>query len=399
MNFKGFDDWIPIFRGGKQIDSAGHDHDGDALIEKALAKFNTATHEPPACVGHPEDNKPAYGWVEGLKKGKDKLGTILLAKFKQVEPTFGQMVKEGRFKKRSSAFYPDGTLRHVAFLGAMPPAVKGLPDVAFAEGEAASFEFSEEYALNSIADLFRNMREWLIEKFGQDVANKIIPDWQIEGLRSAADDEADESQNTSSTAIYSDKEDNPMTFKQKLEAFFSELLKKMPDDGPGSTTTTTQGKQFSEADLERVKREAADAEREKVTAEFNEKAKKTREDGLRGEISAFCDSLVAQGRILPATVKFGLPEILFALGQREETIEFGETKEKATVYDRFKALLSAAKPLVAFSEIATRDKDAGDTGHDQREQAIQKYMETNKADYKTAVLAVSKDQPALFSER
>jgi hypothetical protein len=138
--FKGFDDWIPIFNGGKQTDSMGREHDGNALIEKAVANFNAAKHEPPAVIGHPKDNAPAYGWVEGLKKESG----LLFAKFKQVQPDFVQMVKDGLFKKRSAAFYPDGTLRHVAFLGAQPPAVKGLANLHFSEGgENMSFEFNE----------------------------------------------------------------------------------------------------------------------------------------------------------------------------------------------------------------------------------------------------------------
>ncbi|MGB5218563.1 MAG: hypothetical protein WBN66_09720 [Smithella sp.] len=106
MNFKGFDDYIPIFRGGKQTDSNGVVHDGDALIDKAIAKFNAAVHEPPACIGHPKDDAPAYGWVKSLKKVADKTGNLLLAKFGQVEPAFSAMVQEGRIKKRSAAFYP-----------------------------------------------------------------------------------------------------------------------------------------------------------------------------------------------------------------------------------------------------------------------------------------------------
>jgi hypothetical protein len=40
MKFKGFDDWIEIFRGGKQTDSQGREHDGDALIAQAVETLN-----------------------------------------------------------------------------------------------------------------------------------------------------------------------------------------------------------------------------------------------------------------------------------------------------------------------------------------------------------------------
>ncbi|MBU0651872.1 MAG: hypothetical protein KKH02_13705 [Proteobacteria bacterium] len=53
IKFKGFDDWIPIFQGGSQTDSAGRVHDVTALIEKAVSTFNAARHEPPVVIGHP----------------------------------------------------------------------------------------------------------------------------------------------------------------------------------------------------------------------------------------------------------------------------------------------------------------------------------------------------------
>jgi hypothetical protein len=47
MEFKGFDDWIPIFQGGMQTDGSGIEHNGDYLIDRAVRTFNAANHEPP----------------------------------------------------------------------------------------------------------------------------------------------------------------------------------------------------------------------------------------------------------------------------------------------------------------------------------------------------------------
>jgi hypothetical protein len=147
VNFKGFDDWIAIFKGGPQTDSKGQVRDGDALMDKAITTFDPAHHEPPLVVGHPKDNSPAFGWVAGLKKA----GSVLYAKFKDVVPEFENLVKGGSYKKRSAAFYPDGRLRHVGFLGAVPPAVKGLADLKFEDGqEAVSFEFEEPIAVATL---------------------------------------------------------------------------------------------------------------------------------------------------------------------------------------------------------------------------------------------------------
>jgi len=140
-DFKGFDDWIPIFKGGKQTDSQGRRHDGDKIIDKAIETFDPNYHEPPLVIGHPKDNAPAFGWVAGL----EKVGDVLYAKMKDVAGGFKDLIKEGLFKKRSASFYPDGRLRHVGFLGATPPAVKGLADMKFKEeGNALAFEFTEQ---------------------------------------------------------------------------------------------------------------------------------------------------------------------------------------------------------------------------------------------------------------
>ena len=401
MNFKGFDDYIPIFRGGKQTDSNGVVHDGDALIDKAIAKFNAAVHEPPACIGHPKDDAPAYGWVKGLKKVADKTGNLLLARFGQVEPAFSAMVQEGRIKKRSAAFYPDGTLRHVAFLGAMPPAVKGLPDVAFAEGDAASFEYSESFAWDSIADVFRRLREWIIETKDQDTADRIIPDWKIDDLRSAANPPADEPQLTK----YNAKEDKKnMLFKEKMKAFLGSIgfdVSKIPDEAiPGEAPAST-GRQFSEADLEKIRTDAEEKGKQKAQAEFAEQQKQTRLATIKTEITAFCESLIKAGKITPATVAFGLPEILFSIAGVDNQIEFGEKKEKATAFDRMKALLESATPLITFQEIATRDKNAGGAGSagaklDALTQT--KMKERKDMTYSAAFSEVQKENPTLVQE-
>ena len=142
MDFKGFEDWVPIFKGGNQIDSRGHEHDGDELINKAITSFDPSSHEPPVVIGHPKNNSPTFGWVKDLKC----IGNLLCAKFRDIVPEFENAVKIGLFKKRSASFFPDGRLRHVGFLGGMPPAVKGLADLKFneEEGNIMSFDFDEE---------------------------------------------------------------------------------------------------------------------------------------------------------------------------------------------------------------------------------------------------------------
>lgn len=145
MNTPALPPAIEIFRPGVLIDDAGVERTFTADDIRAMAEgYDPALREAPLCVGHPESNLPAYGWVQRL--AVNDAGRLVMDPH-QVEPQFAEMVGTGRFKKRSAAFYPPqhpsnpkpGTwyLRHVAFLGAQPPAVSGLKDIQFSESEAS----------------------------------------------------------------------------------------------------------------------------------------------------------------------------------------------------------------------------------------------------------------------
>jgi len=133
--------WVEIFRAGKHTDSQGRTREFSVDdLDRMVGSYQPEQHEAPAVIGHPKDNAPAWGWVEALKR----VGEVALAKFKDVQPEFADMVDRRLFKKRSISLYPDGSLRHVGFLGAQPPAVKGLRDFAFShEDECSNYEFEE----------------------------------------------------------------------------------------------------------------------------------------------------------------------------------------------------------------------------------------------------------------
>jgi len=125
--------WIEIFHTGEQTDSSGNIRKWTTPdLEKIVRNYNAKKHEAPVVIGHPKDNAPAFGWVAALRTD----GKSLFAKFKQLVPEFIDAVKKGLYKKRSISIYPDLTLRHVGFLGAVPPAVKGLADIKFMEKDS-----------------------------------------------------------------------------------------------------------------------------------------------------------------------------------------------------------------------------------------------------------------------
>jgi hypothetical protein len=148
--------WIEIFRAGD------YRAKGKGLVtrddlERVVQNYDPSFHEAPVTVGHPQDNLPAFGWVDRLAVR----GDLLLAKERQVDPQFNEMRQAGRYKKRSASFYTgaDGKisgLRHVGYLGAMPPEVKGLQDVQFDDNGRKFIEVDfgeeEEQMEKSIAD-------------------------------------------------------------------------------------------------------------------------------------------------------------------------------------------------------------------------------------------------------
>ncbi len=136
---------------GQHTDTSGQSLNATAdFIRAVVDSYNPKNHEAPAVIGHPQNNHPAYGWVESLSFDETK--GVLYATFKQLEEKFVKLLKAGRFKKRSASFYPPDHpanptkgkpyLRHVGFLGAQPPAIKGLADFSD-DKDCPTYEFSE----------------------------------------------------------------------------------------------------------------------------------------------------------------------------------------------------------------------------------------------------------------
>jgi len=121
--------WLELFCSGDYGDKGNF---GTADLDQIVRNFDPSFHEAPVVIGHPQHDAPAYAWVDSLKRNGEKL----MGKLKEVDPTFAEMVKTGRFKKRSVSLYRTAQgwmLRHVGFLGAQAPEVKGLTNATFGE--------------------------------------------------------------------------------------------------------------------------------------------------------------------------------------------------------------------------------------------------------------------------
>lgn len=418
-NFAGFEDFIPIFQGGKQTDSQGIEHNGDELIDKAVESFSPEYHEPPVVVGHPKDNSPAFGWVESVKKVAQKLKdgstvNVLMAKFKDVVPEFASAVQQGLFKKRSASFYPDGRLRHVGFLGGMPPAVKGLADLKFNADDKA-FEFEEPinyiqgwWGLDQTAMIFRRLRDFFIEKFGLDEADNVFSSSGIDSIKDSADQLSRvELPQTAGGPLYSEGGiDMPKTFteeelqaqikaeKDRLTAEFAEKELK--------ANAALEAAKAQEASQAKALEDARKAGREEAAALFAEEKKRIAVDAHKKEVAEFVQSGIQTGKILPAWAKMGLAQFAESL-PFETAIEFGEEGAKAskTPYEFFKSFMAELPKTVNFAEFATRDKNVGaqgNAGAQLNELTAKRIKDNPKLDYIVAFGEVQRENPELVRE-
>jgi hypothetical protein len=316
--------WVDIFRTGVHTDDKGRKHTiTHDFLAQVVANFNTQEHEPPAVIGHPQTDAPAFGWVDAQRVE----GDVLQVQFGQVDPAFEQMVSEGKFKKRSASFYLDAqtapggrapSLRHVGFLGAQPPAVKGLREIHFNEGETLTFEsitFSEGESM--------------------------------------------------------DEKEMKKTIAESVKEFFSEMFGKKD----GGTQAA-----FSEADINKHVKDAVAAVEAKFSEQFktletaNEELQRKVEQqtGLttRGEIVSFCESL-GKSKFPPAFYKMGVVEFMESLAatpDRKVTVvtfseEGGQKKEiktESTQYKWFKDFLSGIGPVIQFGEQFSNLHSEGD---------------------------------------
>ena len=314
-----------IFRAGTRTDANGNTITiTEADLAAAAQAYDPKVHEAPIVVGHPKADAPAYGWVKSLNVQNG----VLTADFAQVDDGFADLVKAGRYKKVSASFYPPTspnnpkpgvwTLRHVGFLGAQPPAVKGLSAISFADGEVY-VEFAEDAHLQT-ASLLSRFRDWFIGRFGLEEADKVLPDWQIEAIKELA-------------AV-------PQTH---VPAEFTES----PPPPENHENKETPMSLEQELAVEKAAREAA----EKAAAESQAELKKLQDeqhaalrDGAHEQNAEFAEGLVKAGRLKPADKDLVVKVLDFAEYPDDVTADFGEGSKRQPLSAALRAFFTAVLP-------------------------------------------------------
>ncbi|MCB6182320.1 phage protease [Leeia sp. TBRC 13508] len=303
---------LHIFKAGKHTAMSGVTLAfSESDLAASAAAYDPALHQAPIVVGHPSTDDPAYGWIKSLQVSDDGM----FAEPDQVDPAFAEIVNKGYYKKISASFYlPDSPanpvpgvyyLRHVGFLGAQAPAIKGLKNASFASCTEGVIEFSD-WGMEVNARLWNKLREWLLVKFGREEADQVVPDWQIRSIEESA---------------RQDDEDAP------VNPMFSE-----PNPQPSEENhVTPEEKAALEAENQRLKDQLALVDRAARRASFGE----------------FVDGLVKEGRLLPADKEGATGLLCFAAGDAQQTADFGEAKD-ATEW--FKSFLARVPKQVSYGE-------------------------------------------------
>lgn len=394
--------WVEVFKTGTHTSGNGivKTYTEDDLTSIANTYNLQKVHEAPLVLGHPSTDDPAYGWTKELKTAGNKL----MAYVDQVSEKIVEAVKSGEYKKVSIALYPDGLLRHIGLLGAVPPAVKGLSPVQFAEG----LEFEEyiwvtdEGRMPIVARVFSGLRDFIIDKFDLATADTIIDKGDLETLQRPADSTMitlDDQQKIvpkenilqsppGAITNYSEQEEKDM---EELRAQIKDLTEKL----------AIQSVQFSEVQDNVKQLTEIVASQAKAT---EDKSKNSALDAAKEAFSAFCETLAKEGKILPAE-KDSIVDEYADLLVAEGSLTFAEGSVKPS--EKMKVRLSA-RPVVfasrgyTFADPAKRVKvvegteipsmfaemsDKLDASSLELDKQIKAYAESHKVTYEEAAAA------------
>ena len=332
-----------IFKAGKRQSSDGKEYDiTEQDVIDCAECYNPTLHEAPLVFGHPKTDDPAFGWVKGLQS----TGGLLSADFSDVDEGAKELVRAKKFKHVSASFYPPTHpsnpvpgkwyLRHVGLLGAMPPSVKGLGAVSFSDADGC-VEFSE-YGQETAAGLFRRLRDWMIGKFGQEEADQVVPNWEIDSMREDATRER-----------INRAESQPISLAAFAEASAPPTEPQTPTPPIEKEPTMTEAEQQALARAEAAEKQLAEMKAAQIKAE---------RDAAHSANADFAEGLVKGGKLAPAKKDAVIRVLDFIQYPTETTADFAEGESAQSLADEVRGLLSGQVTSPIFGEVATATKAA-----------------------------------------
>lgn len=384
---------IHIFKPGRHVTMAGDVIEfSEADVAATARAYDPRLHEAPLVIGHPKTDDPALGWVQTLSATERGL----FAAPRDVQVAFSEQVGQRRYGKVSSKFYsPDSPsnpvpgvwyLRHVGFLGAHPPGVKGLDNPSFADTDDGCVAFQEavefgDWDDRTNASLWRGLRDWFLSKFGQEEADRAIPNWNVDSLQESAA--------------------QPESGERALTPAFADPVSHAP---AVASTAVSQKEIDAVTPEEKARLEAENAQLKKQIADRDASDKAALAAKRNQDNTAFAEGLIGKGVLAPKHKEavVALLDLVATPGADGKEVEFGDGDDRQPLVTAIKGFLGDLPKVVEFGEQATKDKAAGaqesvaefgesaDPERLKQHQAIQAHMAEHKVDYATAARAVLK---------
>lgn len=313
---------VPIFKTGRHTSLNGVERDWTAEdLDRIVATYNgqstDSRHDAPAVVGHPKLDAPAWGFFNRL----ERKGNLLFGELRDARDEFVQWVRDGHYRKVSPKFDQNLLLKHVGWLGATPPAVKGLPEFSFS-GEAAGESWETAFSEMEIAESTRTIEGDMGD------TQKIRPD--------RADEQNDAGQTGAEASAGSG-----------VGATGAAGGSPTPAQAPSADGVSVA--EFAEY------RRKQEEEQSALRAQLREQQLRNREL----EFSEYLGRDELRGRVTPA-MKPGLIRLMHTLADSQQSYEFSEVGadgQAVTVrrspLDELKGLIGALPVSVEFGEMAT----------------------------------------------
>jgi hypothetical protein len=132
-----------FFRTGRHITSDGRATEWTESTLDQICENYRFQEKAPLVLGHPADSTPVFGKVKEIFKRNGALYAVANCSKALID-----LVRSGVYKHVSASFEAFNprtgwTLRHIGFLGAMAPSVKGLAPLEFGEPVHGPVCFSE----------------------------------------------------------------------------------------------------------------------------------------------------------------------------------------------------------------------------------------------------------------
>lgn len=346
---------IQIFKAGIHTASNGQtakwtEKDIQDIVDQYNNQPLGSKHEAPIIGGdHNKVGKKALGFVQKLiKKGSEMFAEIIPT------PELIDDVRNNRYRHVSIGLNSDGNFDHLAVLGAVNPAVKGLDPLQFSESEIKSIlEFSLDNtqfnnlfigSLMNPLQVFRDaLQQFILDKYGKEPVVAIMAEFDKLLQQSGLDQSQPPQQGQGQPQGFGNQQNiNP--FHQRIASQF--------------------GPQFSESE----EGKKLISEMEKQHLEMQKQKRKINEL----EFSAYVDKQIT--KILPTNKDLAV-EILQNLSEQETN--FSEGQNKLNGIDLFKKFVSNLPVAVDTNEIAKRDLEFTQTSNNRYDE-IKKLMQGDK---------------------